>query len=111
MHIIVTARALELKPGALVGINEKQAARRKPFLQPVPKRAGWYQVTGAVQFKRGEALQIEGDVPKALAEVIEAPKRSGKPAGGDKPPAQTGKPAGGEGDDTAAGGEGGDAQP
>jgi hypothetical protein len=104
MHIIVTARALELKKGALVGISEKQAARRMPFLKPVPKRSGWYELTGTVQFKRGETLQVEGDVPKALADTVEAPKRAGKAAGGEKPPAGTGKAAGGDGDDTAAGG-------
>lgn len=106
MHIIVTARALELKAGALVGISDKQAGRRKPFLEAVSKRPGWYRLTGTVQFKRGETLQIEGEVPKALAEVVEAPKRGGKPAGGDKTPAQTGKPAGGD-----DGEDGKDAQP
>lgn len=74
MHIIVTA-TLSLHAGAVVGLTEEQAARRAPFIKALPKRKGWYEVLSEIQFKRGEGIQYDGDVPKGLAEVVEAPKR------------------------------------
>ncbi|HWH75554.1 MAG TPA: hypothetical protein VNV16_14950 [Methylibium sp.] len=98
MHYVVTA-TLRLPAGSVVGLSDAQAARRKHMLVPVAKRKGWYAASLDLCFKVGEAIQYEGELPKALASAVEAPKRAGKPAGSDKPPAGTGKPAGSEGDD------------
>jgi hypothetical protein len=93
MHYVVTA-TLRLPAGSVVGLSEAQAARRKHMLVPVEKRKGWYAASLDLCFKVGEAIQYEGELPKSLANAVEAPKRDGKAAGGKKPPASSGKAAG-----------------
>jgi|GEM_PF-4473485 len=97
MHYVVTA-TLRLPAGSVVGLSDAQASRRKHMLVPVAKRKGWYAASLDLCFKVGEAIQYEGELPKALASAVEAPKRAGKTAGGEKPPANPGKVAGGEGE-------------
>jgi len=77
MHMLVTS-VLTLHAGARVGLRADQAATRQPFISPVPKKKGWYDVLAPIQFKVGEAIQYEGDLPKSMAEIVEAPgaKRS-----------------------------------
>jgi hypothetical protein len=110
MHYVVTA-TLRLPAGSVVGLSEAQAASRVHALAAVPKRKGWYAASLELCFKVGEAIQYEGELPKALADSVYAPKREGKAAGGSKPPAGSGKAAGAststEGGD--ADGEGGSA--
>lgn len=105
MHYVVIA-TLRLPAGSVVGLSDAQAAPRGHALEAVPKRKGWFTATGELCFKVGEAIQYEGELPKALANAVEAPKRDGKAAGGKQPPAGAGKAAGA---DTSSGGEGGDA--
>jgi hypothetical protein len=84
MHYVVTA-TLRLPAGSVVGLSAAQAAPRQHALTPVPKRKDWYTATLDLSFKVGEAIQYEGELPKALANAVEAPKRAGQPAA--KPPA------------------------
>lgn len=116
MHIIVTA-TLSLHAGAVVGLTEEQAARRAPFIKALPKRRGWYEVLAEIQFKRGEGIQYDGDVPKGLGEVVEAPKRK-KGAAVDedaeakaKAAADADAKAKADADAAASGGDGGDDKP
>jgi hypothetical protein len=57
----------------LLGLTESQAASRKTVLAPVPARKGWYTTTGPVQFKVGEEILHDGDLPKHLAHAVETP--------------------------------------
>jgi hypothetical protein len=100
VHFIVT-QVLRLPAGSIVGLSESQVARRKHALEAVPKRKGWYTATLDLCFKVGEAIQYDGELPKVLANAVDAPKREGKPAGGSK------KPPAGKTDD-AAGDDAGD---
>jgi hypothetical protein len=99
MHFIVT-QTLRLPPGSVVGLSASQAQRRAYALEPVPKRKGWFTATHDLCFKVGEAIQYEGELPKALANSVDVPQRAGKPAGGK--PAGDPPPAAGDGDGKGA---------
>lgn len=51
-------------PGVRLSLKEGQAARRPQALKKLGN--GLYEVTAEVQFKAGETIGIDGDVPKAL---------------------------------------------
>lgn len=78
----ITTAVLSLGAGALLGLTEAQAAPRRHALAAVPDRKGWYTATGPVQFKIGEEVSYEGDLPKALANQLDwEDKQAGKAAG------------------------------
>jgi len=54
-----------LHPGALLGLTAAQAAARSFGL--VPQGAKWL-VTKPVGFKAGEEIEVDGGLPKALAQ-------------------------------------------
>lgn len=53
----------------IVKLSEKQADLRKHNLESLG--SGRYRVTAPVEFKRGEGLEVEGEVGKALALQLE----------------------------------------
>ena len=55
--------------GAVLGLSEDQAAARGVALAPLGK--GLYSVRHPVQFKAGEELAVDGELPKALADNLE----------------------------------------
>jgi hypothetical protein len=63
-------------PGVRLSLQEGQAARRPQALKKLGN--GLYEVTAEVQFKAGETIGIEGDVPKALLASLDF-KVSNKP--------------------------------
>lgn len=69
----ITLAVLSLQAGTCLGLTEAQAASRKTVLAPVPARKGWYTTTGPVQFKVGEEIMHDGDLPKHLAHAVETP--------------------------------------
>lgn len=72
--------------GSILQLSDAQAARRCHALRAL--RKGIYEVHQPVQFKRGEVVGYDGELPKAMAEAIEdpielanvAPKRKPKAA-------------------------------
>jgi len=58
--------------GAELGLTKDQASARRHALTDHPKRKGWHIATGPVQLKAGEEFQYEGDLPKGMAESLEA---------------------------------------
>ena len=58
--------------GAELGLSKDQASARRHALTEHPKRKGWYQATGPIQLKAGEEFQYDGDLPKSLADALEA---------------------------------------
>ncbi len=68
---ITTIAVLTLAPGVLLGLTKAQAEPRQTVLAPVPDRAGWYTTTGPVQFKVGEQILHDGDLPKHLVVALD----------------------------------------
>ena len=68
--------------GARLGLSKEQAAARAHALREVGK--GVYVAQQPVQFKAGETVSVDGKLPKALAELVEAPnvKKAKAPAPG-----------------------------
>lgn len=64
-------------PGVRLSLKEGQAARRPPALKKLSN--GLYEVTAEVQFKAGETIGIEGDVPKALLASLDFKVNNSKP--------------------------------
>jgi hypothetical protein len=69
-----TTAIVNLPVGVVLGLSESQAAARRHALEP-KGRKGTYVTTQPVQFKVGESLDYEGDLPKSLAQVLEEVKR------------------------------------
>lgn len=62
--------------GAELGLNKDQAGARRHALTEHPKRKGWFVATGPIQLKAGEEFQYDGDLPKGMADVLEAAQKS-----------------------------------
>jgi hypothetical protein len=72
---------LTLGPGTKLGLSKEQAAARAHALDSAGKRT--YLTKEPVQFKAGEEIVFEGELPKHAVELVESP--DGAPA--DKPAA------------------------
>ena len=60
---------ITLGAGSLVQLTEKQAADRTGRIERAG--AGRYRLKHALHFKAGEAFGFEGEIPKALADLVE----------------------------------------
>jgi len=58
--------------GTRLGLSQEQAEARAQALKEVAK--GVYVAQQPVQFKAGETVAIDGDLPKSLGEAVAAPK-------------------------------------
>lgn len=67
---------LSVGPGTLLGLTKEQAVPRAYAL--AAKGSGQYLTTLPVQFKVGEVIGYEGDLPKGQAELVEPVKGRGK---------------------------------
>lgn len=67
----VIARQLTLNSGQ-VRLSEQQAAVRQHCLKKVGN--GVYEITGECNFKAGERLEYDGDLPKGLATSMVSPE-------------------------------------
>lgn len=66
-----------LPVGARVGLSKEQAAARAHALDKVGKH---YVATAPLQFKAGEQIDYDGELPKVLANGMRRAKVSGKDA-------------------------------
>lgn len=64
--------------GSRLGLSKEQAAARFHALKEVGK--GVYVALDSVQFKAGEVIGVDGELPKALAELVGAKPKRGRPA-------------------------------
>lgn len=64
----ITGRAVRLTSG-LLELNEEQSRTRLPKLRALSKTR--FEIVQAVEFKRGETIGYEGDLPKSLADRME----------------------------------------
>lgn len=76
----ITIAVLALGAGVALGLSDAQAALRKHALEPIPRRKGWYTTTSPVQFKAGEQIDTDGDLPKGLAEIVQDPQQAQREA-------------------------------
>lgn len=60
-----------LPAGTRLGLTKPQADARQHALKPAGK--GRYVATLPVQFKVGETISVDGELPKALAENLSQP--------------------------------------
>lgn len=83
-----------LPVGAHVGLSTEQADARAHALDKAGKH---YVATAPLQFKVGEEISYDGELPKALAEGMSRAKASGKEsdAGKEAEPAEHPAPAAG----------------
>lgn len=58
--------------GTRVGLSKEQAAARVQALRQLG--GGLYVALQPVQFKAGETVGVDGDLPKAMADLVGAPK-------------------------------------
>lgn len=65
--------------GAVLGLTKEQAAARSHLLKDLGK--GKYEVLDKVQFKIGEQLGYEGELPNSIEVLVE--RKSGSGEGGD----------------------------
>lgn len=75
----ITTAVLALGAGVALGLTEAQAAPRKHVLAPIPGRKNWYTTSGPVQFKVGEIILCDDELPKGLADAADtAEKKAAK---------------------------------
>lgn len=80
---------LTVAAGTMLGLSAEQVRRRRHQLEPIDPQPGeapqWgpgrYRATTLVQFKQGEVVGIDGDLPKVHEPLVErleeAPAESG----------------------------------
>lgn len=84
----ITGRSVRLTSG-LLELTDEQSRTRLPKLKALSKTR--FEIVQAVEFKRGETIGYEGDLPKSLADRMEsgnAGKKKSKSS-----PAPSAKPA------------------
>lgn len=79
-HVITDVATFQ--PGTILGLSEAQAAPRVHALKKLG--AGRYETTATVQFKVGETIGVDGDLPKHLASAVIDEKEAARRAKADK---------------------------
>jgi len=80
----VTGRVCRISTGVLE-LSKEQAAARLHNLKPVKGKRPLYEVVGPVEFKVGEKIGYEGDLPKSMAEIlVSADKKAANKNAADK---------------------------
>lgn len=64
----------------VVHLTEEQARGREHITEPVKDKKDHYHITGPNQFKAGQEIGYDGEIPKAFAGAIEVAKKSGESA-------------------------------
>ena len=73
MKFFKTEDAISFHYGAVLGLEESQAKSRVLSKNLKPLKNGVYEVTGEVNFKRGEIIGLEEkDIPKAFVPKLAA---------------------------------------
>lgn len=85
-HTVIAV--LSLPAGTRLGLSKDQARRRAHALKPAGR--GYYLTTAPVQFKVGEQVDYDGELPKHLATLVVAVQT---PAPSPPPPAPPPPPA------------------
>jgi hypothetical protein len=70
----VAASTVTAGVGQLVRLAAAQLARCEGLVKPAAEPAGWHEVVAPLQFKRGEAFEIDAELPKSMADLVESTK-------------------------------------
>jgi len=70
-RFVVTGKALTVNGGVLA-LSKEQAAARGHNLETIDAKEGLYKVLRTVTFKKGEEIGHDGDLPKAVAHLVES---------------------------------------
>lgn len=75
-----TTTPITLPVGTVLALTKGQYADRANALQVQSAKKGLYLTTAIVQFKAGESIGIEGDLPKHLVDLMrnDAPAKPSK---------------------------------
>lgn len=68
MNKYITSHPVTLGVGTVLGLTDAQAHARRHALKKIG--TGRYEATAPVNFKSGEAIAVEGELPKNLGDVI-----------------------------------------
>lgn len=74
MQTYKATAAVGINPGAVVKLTDEQAAARAHAITAQGK-SGTYLVRSRIEFKGGEIFQVDGDMPKNLADFVETGKK------------------------------------
>lgn len=69
MKMYRMVKLMEVGPGTVVKLDDAQAKRRKPRLDVLGE--GRYRTKDVMQFKVGEVVGIEAEIPKAHLDRVE----------------------------------------
>ena len=76
----IATTVVQFPAGVDLGLSKEQAALRGHCIAPHAKRKGWYTTTGPLQFKVGEQFLYDGDMPKAMASMMEPAEKAASKA-------------------------------
>jgi hypothetical protein len=79
MKTFRTLAPVGVNPGALVALSKEQAAARAFGIRKADKK-GTYEVTQRIEFKAGETFELDGELPKNLADLVEEKGKRAAPA-------------------------------
>lgn len=68
-----TLKATTFAAGTVLALSEHQAAARRHALKPLGR--GRYEAIVAIQFKAGEEIGLDGELPKTLADSVDSGKK------------------------------------
>lgn len=81
----VISRSLALGPGAILKLTTDQSGSRMLSLKPVDGRPSFFEVTAPVEFKSGEIVTVDSELPKVSINHVlllqSEPGESKKPGG------------------------------
>jgi hypothetical protein len=68
----VAVTAITVLAGQLVRLTAAQLGRCTGLVKLAAGAEGWHEALVPLQFKRGEAFEIDGELPKGMADLVEA---------------------------------------
>ncbi|MGQ9367702.1 hypothetical protein [Azospirillum sp. ST 5-10] len=78
----VAGAVARFAPGFVLALSPEQAAARATCLHRVDEDGDLYEVTGRVEFKRGEVLGVaHGEIGKDVLAELREPRARGKAGG------------------------------
>lgn len=68
----VTGRTAGFNAGARLKLTPEQASSRAHKLSAIDAKKGLYEATGPIEFKTGETVGFDGELPKTMVDLLDA---------------------------------------